>query len=546
MKCLPFSEVERQDPKLPKGSRVLSQRGIPGFRTHRYRVVRQGAFAVRERWNDNYPPTSQIVRVGTGDASEGNVEDDPHPEYVADEYLVLLQGPDVKGTTASVLDSSPDQTAPAADESATRAADTRWAEGWWSSAWQARRASTDGRSGRASLTTIRVGVSRRARRLAPAIAPRRSTPRDGPRRSPSAKTSAIVSGAPRVAKRRVRATRPDRSRARENGAEGSATARSCANLPPTMAHAGRKVALAVCGSIAAYKAAHVARLLRAEGIAVTPVMTRSAPLFLGPLTLSGICGAKVLTDMFDPEFAGEAHVEVGRDVDLVLVAPATADLLARLAAGRANNLVAAVAMCARGPVLLAPAMHTKMWTHPSTQRNVETLKRDGRVRFIGPVSGPLASGESGEGRLAEPEEIVAAALRLLAVRDLEGLRVVVTAGPTVEDLDPVRFLSNRSTGRMGFAVAERAAARGARVTLISGPVQLATPPDVVRVTVRGARHMASAMADALGAGLDGADALIMSAAVSDYAPREVKEHKIEKEGDTVLLELVKNPDLLAE
>ncbi len=326
---------------------------------------------------------------------------------------------------------------------------------------------------------------------------------------------------------------------------------------------GRSVALAVCGSIAAYKAVIVARELIGHGVAVTPLMTESAAHFVGPLTLAGICGRGVLTDMFDPGYSGEVHVDVGQSVELVLIVPATADVLARLAQGRADDIVTALALSAKCPVLVAPAMHARMWHHPATQRNVATLLADGRVRLVGPEDGPLASGEVGMGRLADPEDIVTQALMIMAgrregassvvvpavrppvPRDLAGFRVVVTAGPTVEDLDPVRFLSNRSTGRMGFAVAERAAERGALVTLVAGPVELATPPDVNRVDVRSARDMKTALDAALAAG-QGADALVMTAAVADYAPREVHPHKLKKAGDAITLELVKNPDLLAD
>jgi phosphopantothenoylcysteine decarboxylase / phosphopantothenate---cysteine ligase len=314
-----------------------------------------------------------------------------------------------------------------------------------------------------------------------------------------------------------------------------------------MTKGGRNVALAVCGSIAAYKAAIVARELVGHGVTVTPVMTESAAHFLGPLTLSGICGRAVVRNMFDLGYSGEVHVDLGQSVDLVLIAPATADVLARLAVGRADDIVTALALSARCPVLAAPAMHSRMWHHPATQRNLATLRADGRVTLVGPVDGPLASGESGMGRLADPDAIVTAALLLLAgQRDLAGYRVVVTAGPTVEDIDPVRFLSNRSTGRMGFAVAERAAKRGAKVKLVTGPVELATPPSVERIDVRGAREMKAALEAALGPGLAGADALVMSAAVADYAPREQYAHKMKKAGDTVSLELVKNPDLLGD
>ena len=314
-----------------------------------------------------------------------------------------------------------------------------------------------------------------------------------------------------------------------------------------MTKGGRNVALAVCGSIAAYKAVIVARELVGHGVAVTPVMTESAAHFVGPLTLSGICGRAVVRSMFDPSYSGEVHVDLGQSVDLVLIAPATADVLARLATGRADDIVTALALSAQCPVLAAPAMHSRMWHHPATQRNVATLRADGRVKLVGPVDGPLASGESGMGRLADPDAIVTAALLLLAgQRDLAGYRLLVTAGPTVEDIDPVRFLSNRSTGRMGFAVAERAAQRGAKVKLVTGPVELATPAGVERVDVRGAREMKAALEAALGPGLAGADALVMSAAVADYAPREQYTHKMKKAGDTVSLELVKNPDLLGD
>src|SRR6188768_1319469 len=177
-----------------------------------------------------------------------------------------------------------------------------------------------------------------------------------------------------------------------------------------MTKGDRKVALAVCGSIAAYKAVVVARELVGHGVEVTPVMTESATHFVGPLTLSGICGRGVVRDMFDPGYSGEVHVDLGQSVDLVLIVPATADMLARLATGRADDIVTALALSAKCPVLVAPAMHSRMWHHPATQRNVATLRADGRVKLVGPVEGPLASGESGMGRLAEPDDIVTEAL----------------------------------------------------------------------------------------------------------------------------------------
>lgn len=311
-----------------------------------------------------------------------------------------------------------------------------------------------------------------------------------------------------------------------------------------MSFAGQTVALAITGSIAAYKAVEVARLLIAEGARVLPLMTRSAERFVGKTTLSGICGEPVATDMWDSSYPGEMHVKIADEAALVLVVPATADVLARMASGRADDLMTALALCAKGPVLVAPAMHSRMWLHPSTQRNISQLERDG-VGFVGPVDGPLASGESGIGRMAAPADIVAAARRALSPKDLPGLRLVVTAGPTVEDLDPVRFLGNRSTGRMGFAIAERAASRGASVTLITGPVDLKTPSEVERIDVRGALSMRDALTSALGPDLSGADALVMSAAVADYRPSRVASEKIKKQGERETIELVKNPDLLA-
>jgi phosphopantothenoylcysteine decarboxylase/phosphopantothenate--cysteine ligase len=306
------------------------------------------------------------------------------------------------------------------------------------------------------------------------------------------------------------------------------------------------IVLAVSGSIAAYKAVEVARLLKKAGARVLPVMTRSAKEFLGPSTLSGICGEPVREDMWDPSFAGELHVELGRSADLVVIVPATADLLARLASGRADDLLTALALCARGPILAAPAMHPRMWTHPAVARNVATLRADGRVELLGPVEGEVASGERGPGRMAEPAEIAAAALARIGPRDLDGRRIVVTAGPTLEDLDPVRFLGNRSTGKMGFAIAERAAARGAEVTLVAGPVSLETPPRVKRIDVRGALSMRAALWEALGEKLDRADALIMTAAVADYRPAEESATKLKRQAEATALALVPNPDLLAE
>jgi phosphopantothenoylcysteine decarboxylase/phosphopantothenate--cysteine ligase len=297
-----------------------------------------------------------------------------------------------------------------------------------------------------------------------------------------------------------------------------------------------RVALAVTGSIAAYKAVEIARLLVKGGHSVIPMMTASATRFVGPVTLSGICGQPVAIDMWDSTYPGELHVSIADRADVLLIAPATADVLARLAQGRADDLVTATALCARGPVVVAPAMHPRMWSHPATQRNIAALNH---LRFIGPVVGPVASGDVGMGRMAEPADIVAA----LTAGDLAGLHVVITAGPTYEAIDPVRFIGNRSSGKMGFALAAAAATRGARVTLIAGPVSLATPAAVTRVNVESAEQMRTALTKALG----DADALVMAAAVADFRPAQASATKLKKgAGEPESIALTKNPDLIAE
>jgi phosphopantothenoylcysteine decarboxylase/phosphopantothenate--cysteine ligase len=244
---------------------------------------------------------------------------------------------------------------------------------------------------------------------------------------------------------------------------------------------------------------------------------------------------------------------------MVLVVPATADLLSRMATGRADDLVSALVLSARGPVVVAPAMHPRMWAHPAVQANVRTLTSDawrGLVHFIGPVAGVVASGEDGLGRMAEPDDIVAAASNVLldkdvpsfelaARSDLAGARIVVTAGPTHEPIDPVRFIGNRSSGKMGFSIAERAASRGAAVTLIAGPVSLPTPRGVKRVDVHTAEELRVALDAALGASLDRADVLVMAAAVADSRPTEARAVKWKKGEMPVALPLTQNPDLLA-
>jgi phosphopantothenoylcysteine decarboxylase/phosphopantothenate--cysteine ligase len=326
-----------------------------------------------------------------------------------------------------------------------------------------------------------------------------------------------------------------------------------ASQPPRSPHlaalgklAKKRITLCVTGSIAAYKAVLLLRLLLKEGAEVEVVLTQSGAEFVGGATFSGLTGKPVHRNMFDPEQGGELHVDLAARSDLVLIAPATADLLARLAAGRADDLVTALALCASSPVLVAPAMHPNMWFHPATQRSVALISADQRVAFVGPVEGEVASGDVGLGRMAEPETILGYAVGRLSPATLRKRHVVVTAGPTAEDLDPVRFLSNRSSGKMGFAIAERAAAHGAKVTLIAGPVNRPTPPGVQRVDVRSAMAMRSAIWQALHPDLKNADALIMAAAVADYRPAETHASKIKRSSEPLSLELVPNTDLLAE
>jgi phosphopantothenoylcysteine decarboxylase/phosphopantothenate--cysteine ligase len=286
-------------------------------------------------------------------------------------------------------------------------------------------------------------------------------------------------------------------------------------------------------------------------------MTRSARRFVGASTLSGLTGRPVYTDMFDAP--GELHVTLGGQSDLIVVLAATADLLARLANGHAGDLVAATLLCARCPVLIVPAMHPRMWAHPATQRNVERIRETPGWQLLEPAFGEVASGESGIGRMPEPEAILAVIEQAVvalpteleassqgAQPNLAGRHVVVTAGPTVEDIDPVRFLTNRSSGKMGFAIAHSAARRGARVTLIAGPVTLDTPPGVSRIDVRSALDMQAALRRVFGADARGADALVMCAAVSDYRARTRSASKLKRSASDFSLELVPNPDLLSE
>jgi phosphopantothenoylcysteine decarboxylase/phosphopantothenate--cysteine ligase len=302
------------------------------------------------------------------------------------------------------------------------------------------------------------------------------------------------------------------------------------------------------GGIAAYKSAELVRLLAGRGIEVQVVMTGAAQQFVRPLTFAALTGRKVITSLFPAGGRGDTldsaveHIAVAQESGVLVVAPATADLLAKFAHGLADDFLSTAYLAFTGPVVLAPAMNNNMWAHAATRANLEVLKLRGH-RIVGPDEGPLACGTVGPGRMADPEAIAEAAVSALGVRrDLEGETIVVTAGPTQEPLDPVRFISNRSSGKMGYALAEAAAARGARVVLVSGPVHLTAPAGVTLVRVRTAAEMRQAVLDHLGP----ATILIKAAAVADYHVADVPRQKIKKTAARVSLELDPTPDILAE
>ncbi|HVJ37393.1 MAG TPA: bifunctional phosphopantothenoylcysteine decarboxylase/phosphopantothenate--cysteine ligase CoaBC [Stenotrophomonas sp.] len=311
---------------------------------------------------------------------------------------------------------------------------------------------------------------------------------------------------------------------------------------------GQRVLLCVGGGIAAYKSLELVRRLRDAGADVQVAMTAGAQQFVTPLSFQALSGYPARTSLWDSA-AEQAmgHLELARWADRVVVAPATADLIARLAHGHADDLVTTLCLATTAPVTVAPAMNHRMWLHPATQANVATLASRG-VRVVGPADGPLAEGESGPGRLVEPNDLVRALAESVAPAAqaqgdgrLKGLRLVISAGPTYEDLDPVRYVGNRSSGKMGFALATAAARHGAEVVLVAGPVHLATPAGVQRVDVRSAAQMREAVLGAFPA-----DIYIGAAAVSDYTPRRAVPQKIKKTGETLTLELVRTPDILAE
>ncbi|WP_369057989.1 bifunctional phosphopantothenoylcysteine decarboxylase/phosphopantothenate--cysteine ligase CoaBC [Caulobacter sp. 73W] len=304
----------------------------------------------------------------------------------------------------------------------------------------------------------------------------------------------------------------------------------------------KRVLLIVGGGIAAYKALELTRLLRKAGVAVRPILTRAGAEFVTPLSLSALSEDKVYSELFSlTDEAEMGHIELSRSSDLIVVAPATADLMAKAATGRADDLASTTLLATDTPILMAPAMNVRMWEHPATKRNLAQLKADG-VTFVGPDEGAMACGEYGEGRLAEPPVIFEAIMGLLqGGRPLAGKRALVTAGPTVEAIDPVRLLTNRSSGKQGYAIARALAQLGAEVTLVSGPTGLPAPAGVDRVDVESARDMLAACQSALPA-----DVAVFVAAVADWRPDEAFGVKLKKGKDgPPALHLVENPDILA-
>ncbi|HPE79276.1 MAG TPA: bifunctional phosphopantothenoylcysteine decarboxylase/phosphopantothenate--cysteine ligase CoaBC [Gammaproteobacteria bacterium] len=305
---------------------------------------------------------------------------------------------------------------------------------------------------------------------------------------------------------------------------------------------GRRLLLGITGGIAAYKAAELARLLVKDGAEVQVVMTRAAGAFVGAMTLQAITGRPVREALFDAQHeAAMGHIELARWAELVVIAPATADFLAQMAAGMARDLLSTLCLATTAPLVVAPAMNQAMWRHAATQANVALLRSRG-VTFLGPDEGAQACGDVGPGRMIEPEDIRLALGANLAGGRLAGRRVLLTAGPTREALDPVRFLGNRSSGRMGFALAAALVAEGASVTLVAGPVSLPTPAGVERIDVESALQMREAVFTSL----PGTAIFIACAAVADFRPAAAAGKKIKKTSETLTLELIRNPDILSE
>lgn len=303
----------------------------------------------------------------------------------------------------------------------------------------------------------------------------------------------------------------------------------------------KRILLGITGSIAAYKSAELTRRLKEHGAEVRVVMTQAATRFITPLTLQALSGHPVHTNLLDASAeAAMGHIELARWTDLILIAPSSADFLARLTAGRADDLLSAICLASHSPIALAPAMNQGMWNNQATQSNVLTLQqRD--FYFIGPDHGSQACGETGPGRMLEPEQIIHQTMSLFIGGTLADKRLVITAGPTREPIDPVRYISNRSSGKMGFAIAEAAAEAGANVTLICGPVQLSTPDHIKRIDVETASHMHQAVID----NMQTCDIFVATAAVADYRPGLQSVNKIKKHQDEMQLNLIKTPDILS-
>lgn len=308
---------------------------------------------------------------------------------------------------------------------------------------------------------------------------------------------------------------------------------------------GKRILLGVTGGIAAYKSAELVRELRRQGHEVQVVMTSGAHAFVQPLTFQALSGHPVRESLLDPEAeAGMGHIELAKWADLVLVAPASADVMAKLACGMADDLLTTVCLATQAPIALAPAMNQAMWCNARTQRNRAMLAQDSQFRLWGPEAGDQACGDTGPGRMLEPA-VLAQEVAAMADQPLAGLRLVITAGPTREALDPVRYISNHSSGRMGFALAQAASEQGADVTLVAGPVEQPTPSGVARIDVTSARQMKQAVDQAVSVG---ADWFIATAAVADYRPITVADQKMKKQagGDAPVIELEENPDILAD
>jgi len=305
---------------------------------------------------------------------------------------------------------------------------------------------------------------------------------------------------------------------------------------------GKRITLGVTGGIAAYKAAELVRLLGKEGASVHVAMTEAATRFVTPVTFQALSGNPVFTDPWDTRASGNmAHIDLSRKADALVIAPASADFIAKLAHGLADDLLSTLALARDCPLLVAPAMNRQMWDNPATQRNVATIKADG-VIVLGPASGEQACGEVGEGRMLEAEEIVAELIAHFQIKHLAGKKVLLTAGPTFEAIDPVRGITNLSTGKMGFALARAAREAGAEVTLIAGPVGQSTPHGVARVDVTSALEMHAAVMQRAAA----SDVFIAVAAVADYRPSAAATQKIKKDGSAApAIELIQNPDILA-